>query len=233
DTVVYTIIAANRGNAAAQNVRVVDQLPAGLTYKGTKVTGGTCTRAASTVTCLASTLQPGSALTVKITAVVTDPGKEIANHATVTATGLPSKPAGSQIATASLKASGGPFIVAGVKSLEPYSRPGKTIRIAVKLTNVGEGTATGNRVCFRLPESVVLMHLPSGISQSGGKFCMSAASLKAGKYHRIVLGARVVGPSGSKKPTVTATSANARTKAMTFPLVIRGALPTRAAGVTG
>jgi uncharacterized repeat protein (TIGR01451 family) len=231
DTVVYTITAKNSGNAAATNVRVVDALPAGLTYKGTKVTGATCNRAARTVTCVAPTLAAGASIVVKITAVVD--AANVSNTASVTATGLPTTPAKGQLAVASVRASGGPYVVAGIHPLEAYTRPGRQVRIAVKITNVGQGTATGNQACFTLPRAVVLTKMPAGVTQKGSKFCLTAASLAAGKHKRIVLAARVVGTAGKAKPTLTAKSANAKTKVETYAVTIRGARVTRAAGVTG
>ncbi len=232
DRVVYTITATNRGNAAATAVRVVDALPAGLDYKGTKVTGGTCTRAARTITCVTSKLNPGASMVVKITVVVGTAGKIIENTASVTADGLPSTPANGQLARTSLKASGAPYLFAAIKPSDT-GRPGGTISIRVKVTNVGVGTARDARVCFKLPASVVLLRKPAGLTQKGTQFCLSAAALAAGKNKRVVLQARVVGPAGRAKPTITATSANAKTKTEAFAIQVRGIQVTRGSGVTG
>ncbi len=69
--------------------------------------------------------------------------------------------------------------------------------------------------------------------QRGAKFCMTVPTLASGKAKRIVLSARVVGPSGASRPKLSATSANSRVKMEAYPLVIRGERAARGNGVTG
>jgi uncharacterized repeat protein (TIGR01451 family) len=234
-TVVWTITAKNSGPVPATGVRIQDELPAGLEYVSTKATGTTCTRNARTITCVASYLAPGKSVSLRITTRAAVAGAEIANVATVTAAGGGAGAGGVLAARASskLKASGAPFLVLGVKPLEPYSRPGKRVRIAVKLTNVGQATATGTTGCFTLPKGVVLLRKPAGLVQRGAKFCMVVPSLAQGKAKRIILSARVVGPSGTSRPKLSATSANSRVKMEAYPLQIRGERAARGNGVTG
>ncbi len=234
-TVVWTITAKNTGDVPATGVRIVDELPAGLEYVSTKATGTTCTRNARTITCVVSYLAPGKAVSLRITTRASTAGAEIANTATVTAAGGGTGAGGVLAARASsrLKASGAPFLVLGVKPLEPYTRPGKRVRIAVKLTNVGQAAAKGTTGCFTLPKGVVLLRKPAGLVQRGAKFCMTVPELASGKAKRIVLSARVVGPSGTSRPTLSATSANSRVKMESYPLEIRGERAARGNGVTG
>lgn len=233
DAVVWTLTATNTSNVDATGVRVTDQLPAGLDYVSTKVSGGTCTRNARTITCVVSRLQPDQSVTIKVTTRVAVAGAPIDNVANVTTTELPDPKAASQIAGARVRATGAPFVVAGIKPLEAYTRPGRRVRIAVKVTNVGQTTANGVRACFTLPSGVVLLRRPAGLTQKGAQFCLRAPSLAAGKNKRIVLSARVVGGAGTTRPGLTGTAANSRVKVERYPLVVRGARPTRAAGVTG
>ncbi len=233
DEVVWTVTAKNTSNAVATGVRIVDQLPAGLDYVSTKATGATCTRNARTITCLVSRMEPGRVVTIKITTAVAVPGAPIDNIATVTAAELPEAQSAGQVAGARVQAAGAPFVVAGIKPLEPYSRPGRRVRIAVKVTNVGAAGARDVRACFTLPKSVVLLRRPPGVTQRGAQFCLSAASLEPGKNKRVVLSARVVGGAGTSRAKLKGTASNSRVKVESYPLEIRGQRPTRAAGVTG
>ncbi len=233
DQVIWTVSAKNTSGAVATGVRIVDQLPAGLDYISTKATGATCSRNARTITCLVSRLEPGRTVTIKITTAVATTGAPINNIATVTAAELPNAQDAGQIAGARVQASGAPFVVAGIKPLEPYSRPGRRVRIAVKVTNVGQAGAKDVVACFTLPKSVVLIKRPPGLTQRGARFCLTSPQLAAGKNKRIVLSTRVVGGPGRSRPKLTGTSSNSRVKTESYPVVIRGSRPTRANGVTG
>ncbi|CAB4695702.1 unannotated protein [freshwater metagenome] len=68
DTVTYTLVAANAGPAAAQDVVVTDALPAGTTYAS--VSGATCSVAASTVTCPIGSIAAGTSTTITLKATV-------------------------------------------------------------------------------------------------------------------------------------------------------------------
>ncbi|ESQ08339.1 MAG: DUF11 domain-containing protein [Thiohalocapsa sp. PB-PSB1] len=69
DTVVFTVVATNNGDAAATNVSVVDTLPAGLTLVDAESTQGTCS-GSGTITCAIGTLADNADATVTITATV-------------------------------------------------------------------------------------------------------------------------------------------------------------------
>ena len=229
--VVFTITATNRGSAPATGVRISDPLPAGLDYVSTKATGMTCTRDARTITCVASTLQPGKAVSVRITTTVAAAGAPIENVATLAAAGLGATKGAR--ASARVQATGSPFVVAGIKPLEAYTRPGKTVRIAVKVTNVGQTTANDVQACFTLPKGIVLLRKPAGLTQRGARFCLAASRLDSAGNKRVVLRARVVGGAGTSRPRITGTASNSRVKTETYPLVVRGQRASRAAGVTG
>jgi uncharacterized repeat protein (TIGR01451 family) len=178
-------------------------------------------------------MAPGKVATIKITTNVGVSGAPIDNVATVTSAGLTDTNAKGQKASARVQAAGAPFIVAGIKPLEPYTRPGKTVRIAVKVTNVGQATANDVQACFTLPRSVVLTKKPRGLVQRGAKFCIAVSRLDVDRNKRVVLSARVVGGAGTNRPRITGTAANSRVKTETYPLVIRGLRATRGSGVTG
>jgi uncharacterized repeat protein (TIGR01451 family) len=66
DTITYTLTAHNDGPAPAQDVKVGDTLPGGVTFTG--VDSSDCTQAAGAVACAFGTLAPGATRVVTITA---------------------------------------------------------------------------------------------------------------------------------------------------------------------
>ena len=60
----YEVTATNKGPSLASEVKLVDHLPAGLTYKSSSPAG--CSVAAGVVTCEAGTLEPGHSAAFKI-----------------------------------------------------------------------------------------------------------------------------------------------------------------------
>lgn len=84
NNLVYKLIVANAGPNDAPNVKVVDILPAGVTFVSATPSQGTCSQAAGVVTCLLGLLPAGApAATVKIVVTPTQSGK-ITNTARVT-----------------------------------------------------------------------------------------------------------------------------------------------------
>jgi uncharacterized repeat protein (TIGR01451 family) len=81
----YTLVATNDGPSTAMAVTIVNPLPAGTTYVGSTTTAGSCAVANGTVGCPLGDLDPGSSVTVTLTARVksdvVDPSLE--NSATV------------------------------------------------------------------------------------------------------------------------------------------------------
>ncbi|HEX2269887.1 MAG TPA: PQQ-dependent sugar dehydrogenase [Pyrinomonadaceae bacterium] len=80
---VYRIVAANNGPAAATNVTVSDTLPAGLAFVSAATTQGACS-GTTTVTCNLGSLANGAAAIVTITVTPSAQG-QLANTATVAA----------------------------------------------------------------------------------------------------------------------------------------------------
>jgi uncharacterized repeat protein (TIGR01451 family) len=84
NNLVYKLIIANAGPNDAPNVKVVDILPAGVTFVSATPSQGMCSQAAGVVTCLLGLLPAGApAATVKIVVTPTQSGK-ITNTARVT-----------------------------------------------------------------------------------------------------------------------------------------------------
>ncbi len=86
-TYFYTLAIANAGPEAASGVRVVDSLPAPLSFVSATGTGFTCTNAGQVVTCnLAGTLAAGAAASVQINVRAPTTGQSVSNEAVVSST---------------------------------------------------------------------------------------------------------------------------------------------------
>jgi uncharacterized repeat protein (TIGR01451 family)/LPXTG-motif cell wall-anchored protein len=70
DTVEYTIIVTNQGNATAENVVVEDTLPSFLSLEGVSATRGDVSVSGNTVRVTIGDLAPGEVVTITITAKV-------------------------------------------------------------------------------------------------------------------------------------------------------------------
>ncbi len=62
----YTMVVSNLGPAIANNVTLVDTLPATVTYVSHSTTAGTCAHAAGVLTCSLGTIPTGGTVTVKV-----------------------------------------------------------------------------------------------------------------------------------------------------------------------
>lgn len=82
----YTLTVSNAGPEAATGVRVIDDLPASLTFISASGAGYTCSRQGQTVTCtLAASLPAGSAAAVVIAVRAPTSGQTISNEGVVSA----------------------------------------------------------------------------------------------------------------------------------------------------
>ena len=84
DSVIYTMVVTNNGPSPAADVRVIDTLPAGLTF----VSSPDCTAAGPVITCVSGTLASGSTRTLTIEARIerTAAGTTVTNNSTVSST---------------------------------------------------------------------------------------------------------------------------------------------------
>jgi uncharacterized repeat protein (TIGR01451 family) len=80
----YTLIVTNRGELAASNVVLTDQLPAEVTFVSATPSAGNCMQAGGVVTCNLGGLPNGGAATATIVATAVTPGI-VTNTATVSA----------------------------------------------------------------------------------------------------------------------------------------------------
>ncbi|HEX2296383.1 MAG TPA: Ig-like domain-containing protein, partial [Actinomycetota bacterium] len=164
----YTIVVGNRGPNAAETPRVVDTLPAGLSFSSATGTGWACTNSGQTVTCdaaadlAADTTAP--ALTINVS-VATGAASVVTNRATVcsvqepgSVTGCPDQDRGtSEVAaydnsTEDLTATTAPADLALSKTASVTSvAPGTAYDYTLRVTNNGPNAATNVTIVDTLP----------------------------------------------------------------------------------
>lgn len=89
DPITWTLTVTNDGPAAADDVTVIDTVPAGVTPGTVSATGGpTCTTAERTVTCTTARLAAGGTTTITLAGTVTALEGPIGNTATVSTTSV-------------------------------------------------------------------------------------------------------------------------------------------------
>jgi uncharacterized repeat protein (TIGR01451 family) len=167
----YSIVVGNRGPDGAATPRVVDTLPAGLTYTSAAGTGWTCSTNGQTVTCdAASDVAAGSTapvLTIDV-AVAAGAGGVVTNRATVcsiqrpsTVTGCPDQNQGtSEVAAGDnsvedLTATTAPTDLALTKTASVASvAAGTSYDYTLTVTNNGPNPATNVTIVDTLPAYV-------------------------------------------------------------------------------
>ncbi|MFI5447720.1 hypothetical protein [Polaromonas sp. UC242_47] len=161
----YTLTVTNAGTAATTTARVVDQLPANMTYVSGTGTGWTCTPTGSTlVTCsFAGTLGAGGTSTITITATPTSTAS-VTNYASVDPTGGTATPTPTTCTAANAPSAGcaapvtstpTSVILGLVKSApSPALLVGSNSAYTLTVTNSGTAATTTARVVDQLPANM-------------------------------------------------------------------------------
>lgn len=157
DTVVFTVVATNNGTGAANDVRVTDLLPAGLSYVSSNTTT-TETYDDPSGVWEGFSLASGFSETLTITATVTgSPGDVIVNSATIAevSTPTPVLDPNPDNNTADVTLNVGATDLQVVKSVSPLqAAEGDTVTFTLDVTNLGPNDATNVDVNDLLPTTV-------------------------------------------------------------------------------
>ncbi|WP_318409293.1 hypothetical protein [Polaromonas sp. SM01] len=180
----YTLTVTNTGTAATTTARVVDQLPANMSYVSGTGTGWTCTPTGSTlVTCdyIGSIAAGGGTVAVVITATPTSTAS-VSNRAAVDPTGGTTPPTASTCTATNTPSAGcaapvtntpTSVILSLVKSApSPALKVGSNSAYTLTVTNTGTAAATTARVLDQLPANMTYV---SGTGS--GWSCSVAAGL--------------------------------------------------------
>ena len=209
DTVTYTIVATNNGPATATNVNVRDPIPSRLDAQSASTAQGTCTVTGNDVACALGTMTNGQSVTITVKAVAARTGGTT-NTATIssnecTATPCDTDPADVRIRKPRLG------LTKGVNKTRLNA--GETATYTIRVRNPSERALRNVKVCDDLPSGLVFVKATPKAKLSKGKYCWTVKRLAAGKSRTFRMTVRaLVGTSGRKVNTATATSPDARTK---------------------
>ncbi|MGZ8696066.1 MAG: hypothetical protein ACXWZ1_01785 [Gaiellaceae bacterium] len=178
DRITYTItVRPNVSGFTIQNVRVRDELPARVRF--VSVTGASCSRSGSVVTCTYPTLPAARSFQIAVTAA--DPG--VAEN-TATATAILPNPDTSTTITASDTVRTTivePAADLAVRKTGPdRANVGANVSYSLRATNNGPQPARGVSVRDELPDSVDVVSIASGCNRTGTTVVCSAGTLASG-----------------------------------------------------
>jgi uncharacterized repeat protein (TIGR01451 family)/fimbrial isopeptide formation D2 family protein len=150
DTLTYEISATNHGPSTAHEVKLVDHLPAGLTYKSSSA-GCTFSEVTGVVTCVAGTVEPGQAKAFQIV-VQLAPGLTgtVSNTVRAESTTPDPEPANNE-ATAKTTLFPQAELELKKESLTPEVHDGEEARFLLTATNGGPSEAAETKIVDTLP----------------------------------------------------------------------------------
>ncbi|MBI1748686.1 MAG: DUF11 domain-containing protein [Acidobacteria bacterium] len=180
----YTINYSNQGTAPADNVKVVDTLPPGVTFKSaTAPAGVTFTQTAGVVTFTVGTLAAGAtgSATITVTVNTTTTGGALVNNVEISTTTPESNPNNNkaQASTDVMSAD-----VTLNKSAPATVVSGSDLTYTINYSNLGSAAAENVKVVDTLPAGVTFKSAtaPAGVTfaQAGGTVTFTVGTLAAG-----------------------------------------------------
>jgi uncharacterized repeat protein (TIGR01451 family) len=213
DEVSFTVVVRNDGPEGATGVEVMDQLPAGLTYKSSTPASGT-TYNQSTGVWEVGSLAPGATATLTIVATLTSSGTKT-NTAQVWKSNeydIDSTP-GNSISTEDDQASVQvvPKVVdlSVVKTVDnPTPFVNQSVTFAVTVRNDGSNNATGVSVTDVLPPGLVFQSYTSSVGTfNSGTGLWTVGNLAVGQSETLNITAKVT-TKGTKVNTAEVATAN-------------------------
>lgn len=207
NTLTYRVAATNNGPSSAREVKLVDHLPSGLTYKSSTPAG--CTNLAGVVTCDAGTVEPGHTaafqIEVQLAAGLTG---AISNTVRAESTTPDPEPANNE-ATAKITASPQAELELAKEALTPEVHDGEHARFSLTATNSGPSEAGEVRVVDVLPAGLSYVSATGAgatCSAKGQEVTCTLGTLAVGAHASIELTTQTSGP-GTRVNTATVTSA--------------------------
>jgi uncharacterized repeat protein (TIGR01451 family)/fimbrial isopeptide formation D2 family protein len=211
----FALVVTNKGPSDAQEAKLLDTLPAGLTY--VSATGASCEAAGQTVTCALGTMTAGSSVTVELTTQPVGLGS-YTNTAVVSST-TPDPNMGNNSSEATVKVVPAPIVTPAAPSTavtpsdpgigvspstakrtrtrvtlrklvrEHEVAPGGRLDYRLIVRNAGARAAEDLRVCDNLPGQVTVIARGGG-HLAGARICFTLATLAAGHVHTFALALR-------------------------------------------
>jgi fimbrial isopeptide formation D2 family protein/uncharacterized repeat protein (TIGR01451 family) len=204
-TLTYEVSATNSGPSVAREVKLVDELPSGLTYKSSSPAG--CSEAAGVVTCSAGDLQVGhnAAFQIEVQLAATLTGS-ITNTVLVESTTPDPVPAND---TASAKTPLSPQADLALEkvALTPEVHDGEHARFTLTATNAGPSQAAETRIVDTLPAGLTYLSASgASCSAKGQEVTCALGTLAVGAHTSVELVTQASGP-GTRVNTATVASA--------------------------
>ncbi|WP_344156723.1 hypothetical protein [Kribbella yunnanensis] len=216
EKVKYTLTVKNNGPSAAQQVRVADSLPVGLTIIDAQapVPAG-CSAAGQDITCLVDTLAGNATLVIQVTATLDSAyqGGPLTNGAAVSSA-TPDPDPSNNTGTATITP-GDPKadLVVGKQTITNPVVPGKSVTYQITVHNDGPSDARGVQVADDLPAALSDATADStagSCTVSSGEIRCALGDLGAGSNATITVTAKV-------SATATGTLTNSATATSTTP----------------
>jgi uncharacterized repeat protein (TIGR01451 family) len=160
DNVAFTVTATNSGPDAADNVFIVDSLPAGVSFVSASASDGTVSFDGNAVTAELATLASGASVTLTIVATVTQPGS-MTNTATVSSASTTDPDLTDNIASATLVAPSADLSIQHTVH-DPDPAVGDTVSYFITVGNGPSSTATNVVVHDSLPAGVSFVSAAPG-----------------------------------------------------------------------
>lgn len=208
--IVYTLRYANDSTVAVTGARIVDTLPAGVTY--VSCSGGTaCGLSGGTVTWTLGTLAGGASGTVQLTVTLDSGygGTSLGNTASLEGTdpaGAPvSQSATATVAVPSAAASAPAFAFSKTSSVAQVA-PGATVTWTLSYSNFGNAGATGVTLSDTLPAGFTYVSCTGGCSAAGGSVSWNVGPVAAGAGGSVTVTARADSPFTAFNPATNTAS---------------------------
>jgi uncharacterized repeat protein (TIGR01451 family) len=229
--VTYRVVVANRGPAAAPEVKLTDTLNAPVGVDSVKATAGSCSKRIP-LRCSLGTIAAGAKVTITVVVKHKRAGCRQRNAASATGAGVDADPA-NNLDTVDVCATKVKLRLAKLADSAAVTAGG-LVSYTIRITNPTKGTARNVRTCDHLPAGLVYVSSKSKAKLRGGAWCWPARSVGPEKSRRYRITVRALrGASGSKVNRATV-SGNGQVKAARAKRAVQ-VRPTGAAGggVTG
>lgn len=213
--VTYRVAATNRGPSTASDVRVLDTLPSGVSYRSSSIGGGgSCSRTGPDLSCALGSLSSDAFVVVTIVGHVDADltATSTSNTATVSATD-PSDPTPSNNSATSTSTVTRSADVGVSLATTPTVRAGEDASFRIVVTNAGPATSRGAVVTVSLPAELrpVPGSLPENCSATGQSISCTLGTLAVSGSTAVDFSARVL--AGTPAGDVSATASVGATTA--------------------
>ncbi len=255
----FSLVVTNKGPSDAAAAKLIDTLPAGLSY--VSAGGVSCEAAGQVVTCALGTITAGSSVTVELVAQPVGLGS-YTNTGVVSST-TPDPDPGNNSSEATVKVVPVPVVTpvtpptaatppaSGVSpSTGSMSRTKVTLRKLVRehvlapggrldyrliVRNAGAQTAEKLKVCDNLPEQTTVLSRGGG-HLAGARICFTLATLAAGRSHTFTIALRADSDARTRivnHATVTGRNFDPAHARVSTPVQKASSAPARENHVTG